>query len=276
MPPKPPKPAEVPYDTNDASFITFRTVLEGILKIPFNGYTFQTLLSHGIIGLEHLLTLTKSDLTKMGLNTGTIHLIEQFIMYVSETMDTDEELNWDTLSSTSFIAFRRRFIFANIRKASPSRSVGSGLSVASPRSTADPTRKPTVISTRKTSTKPSVVKSSENTGDTLTENIQVDPTVEEPVLPSSESEIKINCNTVGTIDENPVLPLLDYDFQLPIIGDIDDKQTEPSTVPTSHPTTKPTEDLMVMPTTEHMVKPTVKPTVNPTAKPTLICETIRK
>ena len=131
MPPKPPKPAEVPYDTNDASFITFRTVLEGILKIPFNGYTFQTLLSHGIIGLEHLLTLTKSDLTKRGLNTGTIHLIEQFIMYVSETMDTDEELNWDTLSSTSFIAFRRRFIFANIRKASPSRSVGSGLSVAS-------------------------------------------------------------------------------------------------------------------------------------------------
>jgi hypothetical protein len=150
---------------------------------------------------------------------------------------------------------------------------------ASPRPTADRTMKSTVISTRMSSTKPSTVKSSENTGDAVTGNT-VDVTVEEPVLPSSDREIKINCNTVGTMDENPVIQLLDYDFQLPIIADIDDKESGPSAVPTFRPTTKPTKDLMVIPTTEHMVEPTImpttermmeptiKPTMSPTAKPT--------
>ena len=85
---------------------------------------------------------------------------------------------------------------------------------------------------------------------------------------------------MGTIDENPVLQLLDYHLQLRL-DDIDgkgsdlqppiddtDQASKPSTVSTPHPTTKPTEDLMVIPTTEHMVEPTVKPTMNPTAKPT--------
>jgi hypothetical protein len=84
---------------------------------------------------------------------------------------------------------------------------------ASPRRPADRTMKSTVISTRMSSTKPSTVKSSENTGDAVTENT-VDATVEEPVLPSSDSDIKINCNTVGTMDENPVLQLLDYLYKL--------------------------------------------------------------
>ena len=270
-----PKPIPVlvrDYDEDDPEFITFREVLKRILNIAPTSETFQTLVTDGYVDLLSLLLSSRADLLELKLNRGTVSLLDDFKRYAKSVFRASNgDIDWGILTHEAFTSYRQKVLKRQLDKSTVSdipKVISIRKASTSPRSTADPTRKPTVISTRKTSTKPSVVKSSENTGDTLTENIQVDPTVEEPVLPSSESEIKINCNTVGTIDENPVLPLLDYDFQLPIIGDIDDKQTEPSTVPTSHPTTKPTEDLMVMPTTVHMVKPTVKPTMNPTAKPT--------
>jgi hypothetical protein len=269
-----PKPVPAPvldYYEIYPDFITFREVLKRILNIAPTSDSFQTLVANGVVDLLSLLFLSRDDLLEMKLNRGTVSILNDFKRYAKSVFRaSDGDIDWGILTHEAFTSYRQKVLKHQLDKSTVSdipKVISIRKASTSPRSTADPTRKPTVISTRKTSTKPSVVKSSENSGDTLTENIQVDPTVEEPVLPSSESEIKINCNTVGTIDENPVLPLLDYDFQLPI-GDIDDKDSDPSTVPTSHPTTKPTVDLMVMPTTEHMVEPTVEPTMNPTTKPT--------